>query len=61
MRLSKPAHNTFNNLSAIILGITLSIALPLGALANNKQTYEVQASVGNYTTNSSTYYNSVSG
>jgi endonuclease I len=61
MRLSKPAHNTFNNLSAIILGITLSIALPLGALANNKQTYEVQASVGNYTTNPSTYYNSVSG
>jgi uncharacterized protein YjdB len=55
------SHKLFNFIAAAVLGTMLVTAVPLSMVASNRVTNEVQASVGNYTTNPATYYNSVSG
>lgn len=55
------SHKLFNFIAAAVLGTMLVTAVPLSMVASNRVTNEVQAAVGNYTTNPATYYNSVSG
>jgi len=55
------SHKLFNFIAAAVLGTMLVTAVPLSMVASNRVTNEVQAAVGNYTTNPATYYNSVNG
>ncbi|MFA5443275.1 MAG: endonuclease [Bacilli bacterium] len=61
MNKANTTHRTFGLVSALVLGSLLSAAIPLSIIAQNDSSFEVEASVGNYTTNPATYYNSVSG
>ncbi|MFA5481353.1 MAG: endonuclease, partial [Bacilli bacterium] len=58
--------NSFNSkklgiLATVSLGVLLTVALPLSLYSIHDDSREVSATVGNYTTNPATYYNSVSG
>lgn len=61
MNISKTSHKTFSFISTIILGFLLGAAIPLSIYAKDNDLTEVDASVGNYSTDPATYYNGVSG
>lgn len=57
----KAKHKAFGFLATVVLGALLGTAIPLSVFAQAGNLSEVNASVGNYTTDPATYYNSVSG